>query len=458
MADFDFDLLTLGAGSGGVAASRRAASYGARVAICEGRRIGGTCVLRGCVPKKILMYASAYAAAYQDATHFGWSFESAPRFSWPELIARKNAELDRLHGIYGKMLQNAGVQVFEGYGRFVDPHTVQVGDQEIRARSILIATGGLPHRPAGIEGHEHCITSDEALDLPEKPQKIAIIGAGFIGVEFAGIFNALGSEVHLLYRADHILRGFDQAISEHLEAQMQLAGVQLHSQSRPQRITKDDAGPLRVELENGKVFEGLDQVLLATGRHPHTDKLDLPKAGLSVAPGQAIAVDEWSRTAVEHIYAVGDVVGKIDLTPVAIADGRALAETLFNNNPVPSDHELVPSAVFSQPPVATVGATEQELKDQDIDYRVYQTSFRPLRFAMSGATGKTMMKVLVDRQSERVLGCHMVGDDAPEIVQGLAVALKAGATKKQFDATVGIHPTAAEEFVTMYQEHRPSSA
>lgn len=446
MAKYDFDLFTIGAGSGGVAASRRAGSYGAKVAMCEERRVGGTCVLRGCVPKKLLVYASHLRTEIADAGGYGWNIPEAT-LDWPTMIEAKNAELDRLEGIYQRMLAKAGVEVHEGRGVIVDPHTVEVEGRTFTAQRILIATGGWPTLPE-IPGIEHAITSNEALDLAQVPRRVAIVGGGYIGVEFAGIWNGAGAEVTQLVRGDNILRGFDHDVRETLLDEMRKEGVDVRCNTRVHAIEKSNGG-LDLRLDRGDHLQ-VDQVLFATGRHPHSANLGLEEVGVKTDDHAAIIVDEWSKTSVEGIWAVGDVTTRLALTPVAISDGRAFVETEFKDNPTSVDHGAVPTAVFSQPEVATVGITEAEaraLGTGPID--VYRAKFRPMKFVLPGRDSKTMMKLIVDSQSDRVLGLHMVGPDAAEIVQGFAVAIKAGATKKQFDATVGIHPSSAEEFVTM---------
>ncbi len=446
MAKYDFDLFTIGAGSGGVASSRRAGALGARVAICEERRIGGTCVLRGCVPKKLLVYASHIRTELADAAGYGWDIGESS-LDWPRMIAAKNAELDRLEGIYKRMLSNSGVEVHEGRGVIVDAHTVEVEGRTFTAERILIATGGWPTMPE-VPGIEHAITSNEALDLEEIPERVAVVGGGYIGVEFAGIWNSAGSKVTQLVRGETILRGFDHDVRETLADEMRKEGIDLRCKTRVHAIEKSAQG-LDLRLDRGEHIQ-VDQVLYATGRHPHSANLGLEAVGVKTNANGAIIVDEWSKTNVPGIWAVGDVTTRIALTPVAIADGRAFVETEFRNNPTPVDHGAVPSAVFSQPPVGTVGITEAEARDLGtgpID--VYRAKFRPMKFVLPGRDSKTMMKLIVDRESDKVLGLHMVGPDAAEIVQGFAVAIKAGATKKQFDATVGIHPSSAEEFVTM---------
>ena len=447
MYEYDFDLFTIGAGSGGVAASRRAASYGARVAVCEERRVGGTCVLRGCVPKKLLWYASHIRDELEDAIGYGWRFD-APRVDWKHVIEAKRAELDRLEGIYQRMLAKAGVEVLEGRGCIVDPHTVEVEGRRFTAKKILIATGGWPSLPE-IPGIEHALTSNEALELEDVSGHLAIVGGGYIGVEFAGIWRGAGAEVTQIIRSDSLLKGFDTDVRLALTEAMRARGIELMTGNHVNAIEKRD-GKLRLRLDRGEHIE-VDQVLFATGRHPHSHDMGLEEVGVKLDERHAIIVDEWSRTNVPSIYAVGDVTHRVALTPVAIADGRAFAETEFNDNPTPVDHDAAPTAVFSQPPVATVGLNEEQARDlgtSEID--CYRASFRPMKFVLTERQERTMMKLVVERETDRVLGVHMVGPDAPEIIQGFAVALKAEATKAHFDATVGIHPTSAEEFVTMY--------
>jgi glutathione reductase (NADPH) len=453
MADFDFDLFTIGAGSGGVAASRRAASYGARVAIAEARRVAGTCVLRGCVPKKLLVYGVHFAHEFEDAAGYGWTLGEAT-LDWGRLIAAKDKEIDRLHGIYVKMLQDAGVAILEGRAEIVGPNEVRLGGKTYRARYILIATGGRPEKPA-IPGIEHAITSDEALDLKALPKRIVIVGGGYIAVEFAGIFRAAGVEVTEIIRADQILRGFDGDIRTHLAAEMVKQGIQIRSGVRIARIDKRGSGFLLC-AEDGAAFD-TDLVMYATGRVPNTAGMGLDAVGVHLNKHQAVSVDEWQQTTVPTIYAVGDCTDRINLTPVAIAEGRAVAETLFNRNPSKMDHHNVPSAVFSQPPVGSVGLSEEAAR-QVAAVDIYRAVFRPMKFILPGRDEKTMMKLVVDRDSGRVLGAHMVGADAPEIIQGLAIGVKAGLTKAQWDRTVAIHPTAAEEFVLMREPVRPATA
>jgi glutathione reductase (NADPH) len=445
MAAYDFDLFTLGAGSGGVAGSRRAASYGARVGIAEAVRVGGTCVLRGCVPKKLLVYAAHFADDFADAAGFGWTVPE-PSFDWPTLIERKNRELDRLNGIYLKLLADAGVRLFDGRARLRDAHTVEIGDRRVTAERIMIATGGRPVLPP-VPGIEHAITSNEALDLPSLPRRITIVGGGYIAVEFAGIFQALGVEVTLVLRGDAILRGFDEDVRDSLTTELRGRGIAIRPRTDVMHIERTGSGLVLTDRHGANSVT--DVLMYATGREPNSSGLGLEQVGVTLGDKGAVAVDDWSQTSVPGIYAVGDVTDRINLTPVAIAEARALAETLFNANPTKFDRTGVPSAVFSQPPVATVGLTEAEARSRLGAVDIYRTKFRPMKHTLSGREERVMMKLVVERASDRVVGCHMVGPDAPEIIQGLAIALKCGATKRQFDQTVGIHPTAAEEFVTL---------
>jgi glutathione reductase (NADPH) len=445
MTAYDFDMITIGAGSGGVASSRRAGSYGARVAICEGRRVGGTCVLRGCVPKKLLVYGAHVHDELEDAKGYGWTIGEAA-LDWGRLIEAKNRELDRLNGIYVRMLRDAGVEIIDGWAKVVDPHTVEVGGKRLTARYILVATGSHPLRP-DIPGAELGISSDEALDLVQLPRRVLIVGGGYIAVEFAGIFNAVGVEVTLAVRGDNILRGFDRDIRGTLSEEMRKRGIRILCETLVRSVERQ-AGGYSVRLAGGDMIE-TDLVLFATGRVPSTANLGLESVGVRLDEKGAIQVDGFSQTSVPSIYAVGDVTDRINLTPVAIAEGRALAETLFHDNPMQMNHDDVPSAVFSHPPVGTVGLGEMQARAKYGKVDIYRARFRPMKHTLSGRDERTMMKLVVDRASQRVVGAHMVGADAPEIIQGIAIAVKCGATKAQFDATVGIHPTAAEEFVTM---------
>lgn len=445
MAEYDYDLMTIGAGSGGVAASRRAASHGARVAICEVDRVGGTCVLRGCVPKKLLVYASHLRDELHDATGYGWTL-GEPSLDWARLVEAKNAELDRLNGVYLRMLANAGVKVLPGRGIVVDPHTVEIAGQRYTTERILVSTGGWPFVP-DIPGAELGITSNEALELTRVPERIIIVGGGYIGVEFAGIFAGAGSRVTLVVRGYNVLRNFDDDVHAALAEELVARGIELKTHTDIESVERRGAG--LVARCRGDYEHEADVLLWATGRRPNTRGIGLEDAGVQLDERGAIIVDAWSRTSVHGIFAVGDATNRLNLTPVAIADGRALAETLFNDNPTAIDHQGVPTAVFSQPQVGTVGMTEQEARAKHDQVVIYRSHFRPMKHILPGRQERTMMKLVVDRQTDRVLGVHMVGPDAAEIIQGFAVALKCGATKQQFDATVGIHPSSAEEFVTM---------
>jgi glutathione reductase (NADPH) len=448
MPRYDFDLLTIGAGSGGVASSRRAGSYGARVAICEELRVGGTCVLRGCVPKKLLVYGAQFAEAFADAAGFGWTVPPAD-FDWPKLIAAKDKEIGRLSQIYINVLNNSGVEIIDGHAALADPHTVEVAGRRYTAENILIATGSWPEVPK-IPGIEHVISSNEALDLEELPRRIVIVGGGYIAVEFAGIFSGFGSEVVELIRRPELLYGFDDDIRVALGEEMRLRGVDIRGRTQVARIDKAASGYIITTTAGDKIET--DLVMYATGRRPNTKGMGLGEVGVRINEAGAVIVDEWQRSSVSNIYAIGDVTDHINLTPVAIAEGRAIAETLFNDNPTKMDHANVPSAVFSQPPIGVVGLTEERARAEYGEVDVYMARFKPMKNTLSGREERTFMKLVVDARNDRVLGCHMLGPDAPEIVQGLAIAIKSGATKKMFDQTVGIHPSAAEEFVTMREK------
>jgi glutathione reductase (NADPH) len=448
MPRYDFDMFTIGAGSGGVASSRRAGSYGARVAICEELRVGGTCVLRGCVPKKLLVYGAQFADAFADAAGFGWTVPM-PTFDWPALIEAKDKEIGRLSQIYINMLNNSGVEIINGRGIVVDPHTIEVNGRRYTAENILVAVGGWPETPR-IPGIEHVISSNEALDLPTLPKRIVIVGGGYIAVEFAGIFNGFGSEVVEIIRREQVLRGFDEDLRVYLGEEMRGRGIDIRGNTQIARIDKT-AGGYTVTTTTGDKVE-TDCVMYATGRKPNTEGLGLAEIGVEMEENGAIVVDEWQRSTVKSIYAIGDVTDRINLTPVAIAEGRAIAETLYNHNPIRMDHADVPSAVFSNPPIGTVGLNEDEARRQYREIDVYQSRFRPMKNTLSGRGERTFLKLVVDAETDRVVGCHMLGPDAPEIIQGLAIAVKCGATKKQFDQTVGIHPSAAEEFVTLREK------
>jgi glutathione reductase (NADPH) len=445
MNHHDYDLITLGAGSGGVAASRRAALHGAKVAIVEGRRVGGTCVLRGCVPKKLLMYAAQFGDGFAEARGYGWSVD-APRFDMARWQAAKTTEIARLEGIYRQMLSGSGVDVIEGWGRIDGPNTVVVGERRLTARHILVATGSAPVMDS-IPGIEECATSDDLLDLAELPERAAIIGGGFIAVEFASMLARLGVKVELFYRSPLPLRGFDEMLRTAAAAELQAAGVTLHPGSTPRRIQRAGTAFLLV-LGEDRVLE-FPWVLNATGRRPNSTGL-----GLATDEQGAVRIDDRLQTSSPDVWAIGDVTNRKNLTPVAIAEGRALADSLFGKVPRTVDLSRVASAVFMLPPIGTVGPTEAEAIAAGHALKVYETDFRPMKQAFIGGTERTRMKLLVDAEDDRVLAVHMVGSDAPEIVQSLAVALSAGATKADFDRTIALHPTAAEEFVLMREPAR----
>ena len=445
---FDYDLFVIGAGSGGVRAARVAAGFGARVAIAESDRPGGTCVIRGCVPKKLLVYAAHFRDDLDDAAAYGWTGEAT--FSWPTLIANKDREIARLEDIYRTLLKTAGAALIEGRATLVDRHTVRVGGRSVTAAHVLIATGGQPFRPA-IPGAGLAITSNEAFQLPELPGRVLIVGGGLIAVEFGGIFNSLGAEVTLANRGEQILRGFDDDVRRHLHDEVVRKGLDVRLHSNLTRIERRADGTLLAALTTGGRAElvEVDAVMFATGRRPATAGLGLEAVGVALDAQGAVSVDEYSTSSVPNIHAVGDVTDRMVLTPIAIREGEALATTLFGGRRVAIDHRNVPHAVFSQPPVGTVGLSEAAAVAACARIEVYATTFRPLKYTLSGRNERTLVKLVVDEASQRVVGAHMVGPDAPEIIQGLAIAVKAGLTKDQFDATVALHPTAAEEFVTL---------
>lgn len=446
MSAYDYDLITIGAGSGGVRASRIAAGHGARVAIIEEDRPGGTCVLRGCVPKKLLVYGSSFSTEVEDAAGFGWDTD-LPGHDWGQLIQRKNTELDRLSDIYVSLLENAGVTIIPGRGVVRDAHTVMVGDQTLTAERILVAVGGWPSLPP-IDGlADHAISSNEALDLSHRPDEVVVFGSGYIAVEFAGIFNGFGAKTHLVYRADLPLRGFDDDIRKAYAEAAAGRGIILHPGASISRVDGDDETKI-ITLDNGEVIHA-DTLMAATGRKPNTAGLGLAEAGIGLDKAGAIEVNDARQTAVPSIYAIGDVTNRINLTPVATAEGHALADTLYGGRPREVDLNDVPTAVFSQPPIATVGLAEADAREAYGRIDVYEARFRAMKNTISGRDEKTLMKMIVDHASQKVVGVHMLGPDAPEIIQGIGIAIKAGATKADFDSTIGIHPTAAEEFVTM---------
>lgn len=452
MSSYDFDLFVIGAGSGGVRAARMSAGFGARVAVAEDRYLGGTCVNVGCVPKKLFVYASHFSEDLRDAAGYGWKVGSTA-FDWHKLLENKNAEIHRLNGIYERLLSNAGATLINGRAIISDPHTVTVGDKDYSAERILVATGGWPTVP-DIPGKEHAITSNEAFYLESLPEHIVIVGGGYIAVEFAGIFNGLGVDTTLLYRGPLFMRGFDDELREFLAEEIRKKGINLEFNTDVERIEKyGDKYTVHVSSRE-KEFPSpeprtTDLVMYATGRHPMTTGLGLEEAGVELNWNGAIVINDDYQSSVHSIYAIGDVTHRFNLTPVATAEGTALARNLYDNRSERVSYEDIPTCVFSQPNLGTVGVTEAEARERYGKFDVYKTSFRPMKHTMTGSDEKTFMKLLVDRATDRVIGVHMIGPEAGEIIQGMAIAMKAGATKAQFDATIGIHPTSAEEFVTM---------
>ncbi|MFL0807254.1 MAG: glutathione-disulfide reductase [Oceanobacter sp.] len=449
---YDFDLLVIGAGSGGVRASRMAAGRGAKVAVVENRYLGGTCVNVGCVPKKLFVYASEYAEKIEEARGFGLTGEITG-FDWPTLRDNKTQEIERLNGIYGNLLQNAGVTLINGTASITDSHTVVVGDQSYTAEKILIATGGWPFKP-DVPGADLAITSNEAFYLDTFPKRVVVVGGGYIAVEFAGIFNGLGSNVDLLYRGEQVLRGFDNGVRDFAAEQIAAKGIHVRTNTDITSIEKNSAGELVCALNNGESIV-VDCVMYATGRRPMTDGLNLEALGVETRSNGTIVANEQFQTSVESIYALGDVIGTPALTPVALAQGMKLVAQWFDGDTTPMDYSNIATAVFCQPNIATVGLSEEQASEQfGDDLAVYESSFRPMKHTISGLPERAYMKLLVQISTDKVLGIHMVGADSGEIMQGLAVAVKAGATKAVFDQTIGIHPTAAEEFVTMRSRTR----
>jgi glutathione reductase (NADPH) len=444
MSDFDFDLFVIGGGSGGVRAARMSAQHGAKVAIAEEYRWGGTCVIRGCVPKKLMVYASTFAEAFEDAAGFGWTVGES-RFDWSTLIANKDKEIDRLEGIYGRILESNGVTSFAQRAEIVDPHTVKLADgKSVSTKHILVATGGTPFVPE-FEGSEYAITSNEIFHLDALPRRAVVVGGGYIASEFAGILNGLGSDVTQVYRRDLILRGFDNEVRRHVSDEMAKKGITFHYDKDISKIEKGDA--LTITFTDGTTTEA-DAVLYATGRIPNTAGLGLEAAGVKLGTKGEVVVDDWSQTNIPSIYAVGDVTDRMALTPVAIREGAAFSETVFNANPTKPDHALVPTAVFTQPEIGTVGLSEEQARTEG-EIEVYAASFRPMLHTLSGRDEKMLMKMIVAKDSQRVLGVHIIGHGAGEMIQMAGIAVKMGATKADFDRTVAVHPTASEELVTM---------
>ncbi len=447
MTGFAYDLFIIGAGSGGVRAGRIAAKHGAKVAVAEEYRVGGTCVIRGCVPKKLLVYASKFAEEFEDAVGFGWTTQKVS-FDWATLIENKNKEVGRLNQAYIRNLESSGAELIMARATLLDRHTVQLSTgSKVTAKYILIATGAAPFVPRHLPGHELAITSNEAFELERLPRRIVIVGGGYIAVEFAGIFNGLGVETILVYRGEQILRGFDDDLRNHLAAEMIKKGIDIRTHSDVATIERSGDG-VRVTLEDGSKI-GAGQIMFATGRIPHAMDLGLENAGLKHDAHGAVPVNEYSQTEIENIYAVGDVTNRVNLTPVAIREGHAFADTVFGNKPRAVDHSLVPSAVFSQPELGTVGLTEAQAREKHKKIDIYKTSFRPMKHTLSGRDERMLMKLVVDGETDKVLGCHIAGTDAGEMAQLLGIAITCGATKAQFDATLAVHPTASEELVTM---------
>jgi glutathione reductase (NADPH) len=449
--DFDFDLFVIGAGSGGVRAARIAASYGARVAVAEERYLGGTCVNVGCVPKKLFVYASHVREDIEDAAGFGWS-DATPRFDWDTLRNNKDREIARLNEVYRALLSRNDVTLIEGRARIVDPHRVSIGERVYSARHILVATGAWPYVPE-FPGREHVITSNEAFHLERLPSRALIVGGGYIAVEFAGILNGLGVSTQLCYRGPLFLRQFDRDLRETLREEIPKKGVTLRFNTQVERVDRAADGSLCVRFADGSLVD-TDLVLYATGRRPLTHDLGLEQAGVALRSDGSIIVNEYYQSSVASIHAIGDVIGGPELTPLATAQGMALASTLFLGEPRSVDLENLPTAVFCQPSLGTVGLTEEQARERFPSVLVFHSSFRALKHTLSGSSERTFMKLVVDGASDRVLGVHMVGPEAGEIIQGMAIALRAGATKEVFDATIGIHPTMAEEFVTMREPVR----
>lgn len=450
MQDYDYDLFVIGAGSGGVRAARMAAGFGARVAVAEDRYMGGTCVNVGCVPKKLYVYAAEFGKSFKDARNFGWNTET-PAFNWATLRDNKKAEISRLNSIYDNLLAGANVDVIKGRARIVDAHAVAVGERRYTAGKILIATGGWPYIPK-FPGSELAISSNEVFDLEQFPKRLAIVGGGYIAVEFAGIFNGLGATVTQLYRGPLFLRGFDADIRAHAAQEIAKTGVDLRFDVNVQSITQGSEG-LQVLLTDGSRIE-VDTVLYATGRKANLEGLGLESVNVKLNDAGTIDVDAEYRTSEPSIFALGDVVGRMELTPVALAEGMAFARRQFGGMENAVDYEFIPTAVFCQPNIGSVGFTEDEARVRFGRLRVFKSTFKPMKHTISGRDEKTFMKLIVDRASDRVVGAHMMGPDAGEIMQGIAIALRAGATKAVFDTTIGIHPSAAEEFVTMREVWR----
>jgi glutathione reductase (NADPH) len=457
MAQYDFDLFVIGAGSGGVRAARLVAMTGARVAVAEEYRVGGTCVVRGCVPKKFMVYAAEFRHDFDIARGYGWTVQD-PTFDWQSFLRTKDQEIARLSGLYTSNLTKAGADLFHGTAKFLDPHTLQIqertGVRTVTADKVLIAAGARPKLPADVPGIEHVITSEEAFHLPELPRRMVVVGGGYIAVEFACIFHGLGVDVTLVYRGPNLLRGFDEDVRSHISDELRRAGLRVQLACQHDRIEKRADGVLVSYMSEGLRLES-EVVMFATGREPHVRDLGLVEAGVALNEKGAVAVDPFSRTSAEHIWAIGDVTDRMALTPVAIREAQAFAETVYRGRPTAFDHADVPTAVFSQPPVGVVGLTESEARHKLGEVDIYLTRFRPMRSLFAGSEARTLMKLVVERATDRVVGCHIVGEDGPEMIQMAAIAVKAGLTKAHWDATCALHPTAAEELVTLREKYVP---
>ena len=451
MAGFDYDFFVIGGGSGGVRAARVAAALGKRVGIAEEYRFGGTCVIRGCVPKKLFVYASQFPEHFEDAAGFGWTVAQT-RFDWQTLVANKDREIARLEGLYQKNVRAAGAETFQSRAVLVDRHTVRLEaeDRTVTADQILIATGGRPVDHPALPGHEHCITSNEAFHLAKLPKAVVIEGGGYIAVEFANIFHGLGVETSLVYRGAEILSRFDMDLRRMLHETMQQKGIKIFCRSISETVERRADGRLDVTITGGETLVA-DQMMLAIGRQPNTEGLGLAAAGVETGKTGEIIVDAYSRTNVENIWAIGDVTNRVQLTPVAIHEAMCLVETAFKGNPTVPDHDTIATAVFSQPEIGTVGLSEDEAGKRFAELEIYRASFRPMRHTLAGRQEKMLMKLVVDAATKKVLGAHILGPDAGEMAQLLAIAIKAGLGKEDFDRTMAVHPTAAEELVTMYQ-------
>jgi glutathione reductase (NADPH) len=453
LPSYDYDLFVIGAGSGGVRAARLAAMANARVLVAEEHRVGGTCVIRGCVPKKFMVYASEFAHGFEMAPGYGWTVGET-RFDWARFIAEKDKEIARLSGIYVRNLQNAGADLVHGKARLLDAHTIEVeGLRTVTADKILVATGARPWMPKALPGVEHAITSNEAFHLPELPKRIVIAGGGYIALEFAGIFNGLGVETTLVHRGPNVLRGFDDDIRAHIAEEMEKRGIKVILGAQHAAIEKTESGFVS-RFTNGHHCES-DIVMFALGREPYSEGLGLEAAGVKLAENGAVVVDEHSRSSVENIWAVGDVTNRINLTPVAIREAQAFAETVFRDRPTSFDHEMVASAVFSQPPIGSVGLSEADARHRLGKLDIYLARFKPMKYALTSSAERCLVKLVVEAATQKVVGCHVVGPDAPEIIQMAAIAMKLGVTKQQWDSTCAVHPTLAEELVTLREKYVP---